>query len=90
MIERIKENKSLVDIRLTARTCQEFFENEVDSFINVSSDFDYWGLISSLPRARFLAMIEWEKCESDMKNRPVQFRNSTAIWTIFTPATRRI
>ena len=68
LIERIKENKSLVDIRLTARTCQEFYENEVDSFIIVSSDSDYWGLISSLPRARFLAMIEWEKCGPDMKN----------------------
>lgn len=68
LIERIKENKSLVDIRLTARTCQEFYENGVDSFIIVSSDSDYWGLISSLPRARFLAMIEWEKCGPDMKN----------------------
>lgn len=68
LIERIKENKSLVDIRLAARTCQEFYEHQVDSFIIVSSDSDYWGLISSLPRARFLAMIEWEKCGPDMKN----------------------
>lgn len=68
LIERIKENKSLVDIRLTARTCQEFYENNVDSFIIVSSDSDYWGLISSLPKARFLAMIEYEKCGPDMKN----------------------
>ena len=56
-----------MDIRLTARACQEHYENKVDSFIIVSSDSDYWGLISSLPRARFLVMIEHEKCGPDMK-----------------------
>lgn len=67
LIERIKQNKSLVDIQLTARTCQEHYQNQVDSFIMVSSDSDYWGLISSLPDARFLVMVEREKCGSDMK-----------------------
>ena len=66
-IERIKQNKSLVDIKLTARACQEYYENKVDSFIIVSSDSDYWGLISSLPKARFLVMIEREKCGPGMK-----------------------
>lgn len=66
-IERIKQNKSLVDIKLTARACQEHYENKIDSFIIVSSDSDYWGLISSLPKARFLVMIEREKCGPDMK-----------------------
>ena len=67
-IERVKQNKSLVDIKLTARACQEHYSNNVDSFIIVSSDSDYWGLISSLPDARFLVMIEREKCGPDMKN----------------------
>lgn len=67
MIERIKESKSLVDIMLTARACQEHFKNDVDSFIIVSSDSDYWGLIKSLPDARFLAMIEREKFSPVMK-----------------------
>lgn len=67
LIERIKQNKSLVDIRLTARACQEYYENKADSFIIVSSDSDYWGLISSLPKARFLVMIEHDKCGPDMK-----------------------
>ena len=67
LIERIKHNKSLVDIRLTARACQEHYENKVDSFIIVSSDSDYWGLISSLPKAQFLVMIEHDKCGPDMK-----------------------
>ena len=52
---------------MTARACQEYYENHVDSFIMVSSDSDYWGLISSLPKARFLVMIESEKCGPDMK-----------------------
>ena len=60
MIERVKPNKSLVDIMLTARACQEHYKNDVDSFIIVSSDSDYWGLISSLPDARFLVMVERE------------------------------
>ena len=68
LIERVKQSKSLVDIKLTARACQEHYQNQVDSFIIVSSDSDYWGLISSLPDARFLVMIEREKCGPDMKN----------------------
>ncbi len=67
MTERVKRTKSLVDIELTAMTCKEHYKNNVDSFIIVSSDSDYWGLISSLPEARFLVMIEREKCGPDMK-----------------------
>ena len=67
MTERVKSTKSLVDIELTAMTCREHYRNMVDSFILVSSDSDYWGLISSLPEARFLVMIEREKCGHDMK-----------------------
>ena len=62
IIERVKENKSLVDIRLTTGTCREFFQNETDSFILASSDFDYWGLIPAMPEAHFLVLIEEEKC----------------------------
>ena len=67
MTERVKQTKSLVDIELTAMTCGEHYVNLVDSFIIVSSDSDYWGLISSLPEAKFLVMIEREKCGPDMK-----------------------
>ena len=68
MIERVKQNKSLVDVMLISRTCQEHYKNNVDSFIIVSSDSDYWGLISSLNEARFLVMIERENCGPDLKN----------------------
>ena len=68
MVERVKQNKSLVDIMLTARACQEHYKNNVDSFIIVSSDSDYWGLITSMPDAKFLVMIEHENCGPDLKN----------------------
>lgn len=67
MIDRVKGDKSLVDIKLTAVTCKEHYVNLVDSFIIASSDSDYWGLISSLPEAKFLVMIEREKCGPDLK-----------------------
>lgn len=60
-IERVLNRKSLVDIALTAHTCREFYSG-VDSFIIVSSDSDYWGLIKSLPEARFMMMMERESC----------------------------
>ena len=68
MTERVKENKSLVDIKLTARACQEHYVNNVDSFVIVSSDSDYWGLIESLPDACFLVMVERDSCSQDFKN----------------------
>ena len=61
IIERVKENKSLVDIRLTTGTCREFFQNDTDSFILASSDSDYWGLIPAMPEAHFLVLIEEDK-----------------------------
>lgn len=68
LIERVKQSKSLVDISLTAGACKEFYQNNADSFVIVSSDSDYWGLISALPSARFLVMVKYEKCGPDMKN----------------------
>ena len=68
LIERVKDDKSLVDICLTAEACKEHYKNNVDSFVIVSSDSDFWGLISSLSDARFLVMVEREKVGADIKN----------------------
>lgn len=68
MIDRVKQDKSLVDVKLITRTCKEHYQNSVDSFVLVSSDSDFWGLISALPDARFLVMIEHEKCGPDLIN----------------------
>ncbi|MBE6613277.1 MAG: NYN domain-containing protein [Ruminococcaceae bacterium] len=67
MTERVKESKSLVDIKLSMGVSREFYVNGVDSFIIASSDSDYWALIESLPDARFLEMVEYEKCGPDIK-----------------------
>lgn len=68
VIERIKENKSLVDMRLSTGTCIEYYENHVDSFILVSSDSDYWALISAMPKINFLVLVESGKCSPAIKN----------------------
>lgn len=66
-VERVLDRKSLVDIMMTAGVCRHYFENKVDSFILISSDSDFWGLISSLPEANFLVMYEYEKCSGAIK-----------------------
>lgn len=66
-VERITDYKSLVDIKVSTGVCREFYRNDVSSFILLSSDSDYWGLISSLPEAEFLVVVEWEKCGQAIK-----------------------
>lgn len=68
VIERVTERKSLVDVMMTAGVCRNYYEDGVDSFILVSSDSDYWGLITSLPKAKFLVMYEYAKCGFAIKN----------------------
>ena len=68
MTERVKENKSLVDMQLALRASKEHYTNNVDAFVIVSSDSDYWGLIKSLPDTKFLVMVERENCGPDLKN----------------------
>ncbi len=67
MIERLTDRKSLVDIKLTATACREHYQNGVNSLVLVSSDSDYWGLITSMPSAKFLMMVEYEKCGHGIK-----------------------
>lgn len=66
-VERVTDQKSLVDIKMTAGVCRDYFENNITSFIIVSSDSDFWGLISSLPNADFLVMYEYAKCGQAIK-----------------------
>ena len=68
LIERVKENKSLVDIRLAMRVSEEYYKNGVDSFVIVSSDSDYWGVITGLPDANYLVMVEHGKCGPDIRD----------------------
>lgn len=68
MIERVMESKSLTDIKVTARICQEHYSNGVDTFILASSDSDYWGLMEEMPNVNFLIMAEREKCGASFKD----------------------
>lgn len=67
-VSRVTDHKSLVDVCMTASVCRDFYQNGVTSFIIVSSDSDFWGLISSMPTAHFLVMYEYEKCGTAIKN----------------------
>ena len=67
-VERVTDQKSLADIKMTAGVCKDYYENGITSFIIVSSDSDFWGLISSLPKADFLVMYEYSKCGQAIKN----------------------
>lgn len=66
-IKRLKETKSLVDGTLIAKACQLHYRDDVDSFILVSSDSDFWALIHQLNTARFLVMVEQDNCGPDLK-----------------------
>ena len=59
--------KSLVDIQMAVGVSAAYYRDKVDSFILCSSDSDFWGLISSLPDARFLVMYEYAKCGNAIK-----------------------
>ena len=63
-IERVLDNKSLVDITMTAGVCEEYYRNDMESIILASSDSDFWGLIKQLPLARFLVLNEFRKTSS--------------------------
>ena len=67
-IERVTNRKSLVDVRMTASVVTDFYRDGITSFIIVSSDSDFWGLIESLPNANFLVMYEYEKCGTAIKS----------------------
>lgn len=60
-INRVLDSKSLVDITMTAGVCKEFYKENTESIILVSSDSDFWGLITSLPLARFYILNESRK-----------------------------
>ena len=68
LLQRVKEDKSFLDIRLSVGVCKEFYQNQIDSFILASSDSDYWGLIPTLEEARFLVLVEEEKVSGAIRH----------------------
>lgn len=59
---RLKEQKSLVDYTMVAKTCEEYYVNNVRSFMLASSDSDIWALICSIPEAN--VFVAAERCKS--------------------------
>lgn len=69
LIERIKDNKSLVDMKMATGITASHYNEKIESFILVSSDSDFWGVISSLPTAKFLVLLEREKFSDNLKKK---------------------
>lgn len=67
MTKRIKENKSVVDMSLAVSVCQEVYRNNISSVLLVSSDSDYWAMISAMMDCNFFVVMEDEKCSDLIK-----------------------
>ena len=57
-IARLKSWKSLTDFKMVAKTCEEYYANNIRNFIFASSDSDMWALITSLPEADIMVLAE--------------------------------
>lgn len=69
LIKRVVSRKSLVDVTMTAGICKDFYENQISSFILVTSDSDFWGAINALPDAQFFVMGEINKIGSNFNDK---------------------
>ena len=65
-VERIKENKSLVDHKLATGVSKAYYKDGVDSIILASSDSDFWSVIEDV-EANYLVLVESDKCSRDFK-----------------------
>ena len=67
LTDRVKEEKSAVDVALAIKCYREIVEsraegNVIDSAIIISSDCDFWPLIELTPEVNFLVMLEYDNC----------------------------
>ena len=67
LTDRVKDEKSAVDVALTIKFYREISElrnsdTPVDSAIIISSDCDFWPLIELTPEVKFLVMLEYDNC----------------------------
>lgn len=60
-VERVLENKSLVDIAMALDIQKKYYESDVDSAILVSSDSDFWAVIEKLDKVNFYVLNEYKK-----------------------------
>ena len=74
MTDRVKDDKSAVDVALTIKFYREFVQakaegNPIDSAIIISSDCDFWPLIELTPEVRFMVMLEYDNCSQSYYQR---------------------
>ena len=67
MTDRVKEDKSAVDVALTIKFYREIVLAKImgepfDAAVIVSSDCDFWPLIELTPEVKFLVMLEYDNC----------------------------
>ncbi len=61
-VERLLENKSLVDMKMAISVAKEYYEDDVESALLVSSDSDFWALIDGMKeKVSFYVLNEKEK-----------------------------
>lgn len=65
-VERLLDEKSLVDHKLVAGVSKAVYKEGVDSIILCSSDSDFWSVIEDVS-AKYLVMVETDKCGYDFK-----------------------
>ena len=65
-VNRLKEDKSLVDHKLVAGISKSVYQDGVDSIILCSGDSDFWAVIEDVP-AKYLVMAESHKCGQDFR-----------------------
>ena len=74
MTDRVKDDKSAVDVALTIKFYREFERMKaegtpVDSAIIISSDCDFWPLIELTPEVKFMVMLEYDNCSQSYYQR---------------------
>lgn len=74
MTDRVKDDKSAVDVALTIKFCREIVQAKaegtpIDAAIIISSDCDFWPLIELTPEVRFMVMLEYDNCSQSYYQR---------------------
>lgn len=68
-VKRLIEGKSLVDHKLVAAVSKAVYSENIDSIVLCTSDSDFWAVIEEIDRAKYLVMIESEKCGHEFKDK---------------------
>ncbi|MDY6400538.1 MAG: hypothetical protein SPL10_08605 [Synergistales bacterium] len=82
LTDRVKDEKSAVDVALTIKFYREIAQSiadgrPIDAAIIISSDCDFWPLIELTPEIKFLVMLEYDNCSQAyyqrLQNNNIQF-----------------